>query len=84
MNRLRTPFSDLPITLVYKAVQQKAFRNLHCMECGIPIAQISDKVVMTYDAANDMKRYEPDQFGVVEIRCDRHVCKQRYRMEFAV
>lgn len=84
MNMVRTPYAQMPITLVYKAMQQKVFRDLHCMECGMPILQVTDKVVMGYDGTDEMARYEPNQFGVVEARCDRHICKQRYRLEFAL
>jgi hypothetical protein len=84
MNMVRTPYAQMPVTLVYKSIKQKVFRNLHCLECGMPIAQISDKVVMAYDGTDDMARHEPDRFGVVEMRCDRHICKQRYRLEFAL
>lgn len=80
----RTPYNELPITLVMKAVRQKVYRNLHCFECGMPIAQITDKIVVAFDGDTEIARYEPDRIGVVDMRCDRHTCKQHYRLEFAI
>lgn len=81
---IRTPYHQQPMSLVFKAIKQKVFRQLHCMECGQPFADITDKVVIAYDGATPMERYEPDKMGTVEVHCPRHQCKQYYRLEFAV
>lgn len=81
---LRTPYHQLPITYVMKAVKQKMFRQLHCIECGWPVADITDKVVMIYDGDIPVDRLEPSLIGIAEIRCHRHQCKQYYRLEFAM
>lgn len=81
---IRTPYNQQPITIVLKAVRQKVFRQLHCLECGMPIADITDKVLMTFDGDTPIATYEPDRMGLIEIHCNRHQCKQYYRMEMAI
>lgn len=81
---IRTPYHQQPITIVLKAIKQKAYRQLHCLECGQPIADITDKVLMTFDGDTPVQTYEPDRLGLIEIHCPRHQCKQFFRMEFAV
>lgn len=80
----RTPYNELPITLINKAMQQKVFRQLHCQECGYPTCDITDKVVIVYDGGVMIEKLIPDAIGLVEVMCHRHQCKQHYRMEFAV
>jgi hypothetical protein len=79
----RTPYNELPITVVSKAVRQKSFRQLHCIECGLPIADITDKVVVLFDDVTPVEKLVPDVMGIVEIHCGRHHCKQYYRLEFS-
>jgi hypothetical protein len=81
---VRTPWHQLPITIVMKAVKQKMYRQLHCMNCGMPIADITDRVLMTFDGETPVEQLSPDRFGLIEIHCNRHVCKQFYRIEVAV
>lgn len=81
---IRTPYHMLPITIVLKAIKQKVYRQLHCLECGQPIADITDKVLMTFDGDTPMETYSPDRIGLIEVHCNRHQCKQYYRMEMAV
>lgn len=79
-----TPYNELPITLAIKATRQKVYRELHCMECGNPIAEITDKVVFAFDGETEFERLEPNRIGVVNLHCKRHSCKQYFRLEFAV
>lgn len=81
---VRSPYSQMPITLINKAVRQKYMRQLHCMECGWPIADITDKVVMAMDGNTQIGDLPINSIGIVEIHCPRHTCKQFYRMEFAL
>lgn len=79
----RTPYNEQPITVVMKATRQKVFREAHCWECGMPIAEITDKIVTVFDGVTPLIQLEPDRMGIVELHCNRHTCKQYYRMEFA-
>jgi hypothetical protein len=65
-------------------MKQKVYRHLHCMECGMPIADITDKVVMAYDGATTFDSLIPEAIGLVEIHCPRSSCKQFFRMEFSL
>lgn len=80
----RTPYSQLPITLLNKALEQKYYRQLHCIECGWPLAEITDKVIMLSDSGTSFEKLLPDAIGLIELHCKRHNCKQYYRMEFAI
>lgn len=80
----RTPYNEMPQTYVLKAVQQKVFRQLHCIECGWPLADITDKVIVTFDGNTPVEKLIPDRIGLVEIHCKRHQCKQFVRLEFAI
>jgi hypothetical protein len=80
----RTPYHKMPITIVRKAIAQPYYRKMHCVECGWPIADITDKVVMIMDGNTPLDRLEPNSLGITEVHCHRHQCKQYYRMEFAV
>lgn len=79
----RTPYNEQPITVVLKAVQQKAYRHVHCSECGMPYADITDKILTMFDGNTIISTYEPNRIGLIEVHCPRHTCKQYYRMEFA-
>lgn len=79
-----TPYHQFPITMVMKATRQKTYRQLHCSECGWPIADITDKVVVIFDGDTPIDRLEPNRLGLVDLRCHRSDCKQYYRLEFAV
>ncbi len=80
----KTPYYKMPITIVQKAVQNKVFRQVHCLECGMPFAEITDKVVTVLDFDTPIEMLHPDNMGVVGTYCTRRACQQRYRFEFAV
>lgn len=81
---IRNPLNQLPITLVNKAIRQKLRRPLHCLECGKTLCFITDKVILVADIPDDVSRLVPDAIGIVDIQCQQHVCKQQYRLEFAL
>jgi len=74
----------MPITIVNKAMRQKVYRDLFCIECKWPLAQITDKIVLVSDGGMQIEELIPNNFGIVETHCGNHRCKQFYRMEFAV
>lgn len=80
----RTPHHQQPITIVLKALKQKVYRQLHCLECGQPIADITDKVLMTFDGETPVETYHPDRIGLIEVHCPRHQCKQYFKLEQAI
>lgn len=82
--RIRTPLHRQPITLAFKALQQKVYRHLHCMECGMPFLDITDKVLIASDAETPVEQLRPNELGVVTIHCPRHQCKQYYNLDLAV
>ena len=79
-----TPYYELPMTLSFKAMKQKMYRQIHCMECGMPFCEISDKIVSISDSINPIENLTPDKIGVVATSCTRGSCRQRYRFEFAI
>jgi hypothetical protein len=81
---IRTPLHRQPISLVFKSIQQKVHRPIHCIECGYTIAQVTDKVVIASDGTIPLSRLDPDQFGIIDLRCKYHTCKQFYRLELAL
>lgn len=81
---VRTPYHQLPITIVNKAMQQKVYRPLFCIECRWPLAEITDKIVIVSDGSTVVEHLRPDGIGLVEMHCPNHRCKQYYRMEFAL
>lgn len=81
---IRTPWHQIPISIVNKAMNQKVYRNLHCSECGWPLAQITDKIVVISDHNVEIEKLIPDAIGLVETHCQNHRCKQFFRMEFAL
>lgn len=78
--RLRTPFNVLDISIVYRAMDRKAERDQHCIECGMPMITISDKAVRVYDGriATEHLRTNQRQLG---ITCKRRGCSQHYQLE---
>lgn len=81
---VRTPYHQLPITIVNKAMRQKVYRPVYCVECKWPLAEITDKVVIISDGDISLEHLIPDALGIVDIHCSNHRCKQYYRMEFAL
>lgn len=81
---IRTPYHQLPITIVNKAMRQKVYRTLFCVECKWPLAQITDKIVIVSDGGMEIQQLMPDNIGLVEMHCQNGHCKQYYRMEFAL
>lgn len=75
----RTPYNQMPITMVLKSIDRKLYRDLYCLECGHPFVAISDKVIALLDSTPPIdKLRETEQ--VVEARCRFHYCRQYYRM----
>jgi len=83
-NRL-APFHTSPISLGFFAEKQKAYRQIHCIECGLPILEITDRVVYATDAEAPIEAYSHNGGAnlMFEKLCHRHTCKQRYRVEVA-
>lgn len=81
----QAPFAKTPIMLGFFAEKLKSYRQLHCMECGLPIFEITDRVVYALDTATPVDSYNQSN-GVMtfERPCSRHTCKQRYRIEVAL
>lgn len=79
ISTVRTPYNQMPITMVYKSIDRKIYRDQYCQECGHPYMAISDKVVTVFDSniPVDMLR-EHDR--LIETRCRFHTCKQRYNL----
>lgn len=86
MNYIKQRSSDHNqiITIVLKAIKQKTLRNLHCIECGWHMADISEKVLVVFEGETPIETLAPDKHGFVEIHCRQTKCKQYYRVEFAV
>lgn len=76
----RTPFNTMPITLVLTTLTQKAYRRLHCLECGRPFLDITDKVATATEGTQPVDQMKPDQKGFIEPHCHFHYCKQYYRI----
>lgn len=76
----RTPYNQLPISLVLKSIDRKLYRDLFCLECGHPFVAISDKVIQIYDANVPVDKLRENE-KVVEARCRYHYCRQYYRLE---
>lgn len=77
---IRTPYNQLPITLAYKSIDRKLYRDQYCIECGHPFMAISDKVVTIYDGNIPVEKLRIDE-RVLEARCRYHPCKQWFRIE---
>ena len=76
----RTPYNTLPITLVLTTITQKSYRRLHCLECGKPFLDITDKVATATEGAQPIEDLRPNALGFVEPHCRTHTCKQYYRI----
>jgi hypothetical protein len=81
---IRTPLHKQPISLLFKSTQQKMHRRLHCIECGYTFAEITDKVVLVTDSPSPLSTLLPDKFGIIDLVCKYHTCKQFYRLELAL
>ncbi len=77
---LRTPYNQLPMTMILKSTDRKMYRDLYCVECGHPFVAISDKVVAILDSNTPIDQVRAD-VKVIEARCRFHYCKQMYRLE---
>lgn len=77
-----TPYSAMPITIGLYATKQKVFREIHCIECGMPFLNITDKVITLMDFDTPIEDYRPDVVGRVQMRCTRKNCAQRYVVQF--
>ena len=56
---------------------------MHCMECGMPFVDITDKALLVFDGSTPLASYDTTKVGLIDIHCPRHQCKQYYRMEMA-
>jgi hypothetical protein len=76
----RVPYNTLPISIVYRSMDRKVEREQHCIECGMPVFSISDKVIAVYDGGitTELLRTEQRSVGVI---CKRHRCAQHYTLE---
>ena len=79
---IRTPWHKLPISILMKSREQKVYRKIHCLSCGMPIGDITDQVLMLSDSSTPVAELHPDHMGVIEVHCPRHTCKQYFRYEF--
>jgi hypothetical protein len=75
----KTPYNEMPMTMVLKSIDRKVYRDIFCSECGHPFMAITDKIVTILDSniPTDMLR---DSERIVETRCKHHYCKQRYNL----
>jgi hypothetical protein len=78
-----TPYNQQPITIFSKALQQRVFRDIHCIECGWVMGQVVDKTLVVSDSTSDMELI-PNTVGFLKTRCSNQRCKQYYHMEFAL
>lgn len=78
--RIRTPYNQLPISMVLKSIDRKVYRDQYCVECGHPFMSISDKYVQIYDTAIPIEKLRTAE-RVISARCNFHFCKQFYRVE---
>jgi len=76
--RTRTPYNQLPMTMVLKSVDRKVYRDIHCLECGHPFVAISDKVISIIDATTPIEILRENE-QVIEARCRYTYCKQFFR-----
>lgn len=76
----RSPYYQVPIAISLLSVSFKYKQDLHCLFCGMPFTQVSDRVVAIADSS-----LSPESaIGPIETRCPRHTCKQRWALEFAL
>lgn len=76
----RTPYHQLPISLILKSIDRKLYRDQFCIECGHPFMAISDKYARIYDGSVPIELLRLND-RVVEHRCSFTQCKQYYRVE---
>lgn len=77
----RSQYYQIPITISLLSVSFKYKQDLHCLFCGMPFTQVSDRVLSVSDSPLSP---EGEGIGPVETRCPRHTCKQRWALEFAL
>jgi len=77
--RVRTPYNQMPILMVYRSVERKLYRDQYCLECGHPFMAISDKFYSVQDGGVAIDHLRTGD-KVVEARCKSHNCKQYYRL----
>ncbi len=75
----RTPYNQLHISLVYRSIDRKVYRDQFCIECGRPFIAISDKFVSIIDATTPTELLRTGE-RVLEARCKNHYCKQHYKV----
>lgn len=74
------PYNTLPITLVYRSIDRKVFRDQFCIECGHPFIAISDKYVTIIDSATPVQILRGHQ-RALGARCRHTDCKQHFVVE---
>ncbi len=77
---IRTPYNQMPFSLVLKSIDRKLYRDQYCIECGHPFMAISDKYVSMYDGNIPVDKLREGE-RIIEARCRHHYCKQYYRIE---
>lgn len=76
----RAFYNELPISLVYRSLNRKLYREQHCIECGHPLMNISDKYVAIIDGNIPVDLLREHE-RVLEARCRHSICRQYYRIE---
>jgi hypothetical protein len=76
---IRTPYHQMHISLVYRSIDRKLFRDQYCIECGHPFMAISDKYVAILDSTTPTETLRENE-RVIETRCKFHTCKQYYKV----
>lgn len=80
------PYHSVPITLAFVATRQKAYRKLHCIECGMPFLELDGKVAYVSDSGSNAAgttQFQPDVWGsIAGVQCPRRTCRQHFRMQF--
>lgn len=77
-----TPYPLLPITLALVATKQKVYREVHCVECGLPFMSITDKIATIMDFNTPTDQLQPNVMGIINTSCTRRSCRQVYRLQF--
>ena len=76
---LKTPYNQMPFTLVLKSIDRNLYRDQYCIECGHPFMAISDKFVTLYDGTTPVDKLRQND-RVLEHRCRFTHCEQYYRI----
>lgn len=76
-----------PLSILLQASDSPYHRRIHCVECGLPIAEIVDNVSYIVDNSGEMsatrEELQRDVIGgYVEIQCKRSSCHQHYRIYY--